>query len=423
MKRVHRWIVVGSGTVLAVLFAVLSRIEGLNEKVVLLLVVYAALFVAYVAALWAYRKTGRGLLVYVFIVAAVCRAVLIPAEPVMSTDVYRYLWEGRMIANGHNPFSLAPDSPELEPLRDRYYDRINHKHLKTIYPPVSQAIFSLAAWIKPVPQMQKLLFALFDLGVVLVLLALLRLRAQDPSAVIVYAWNPLVIFETAHSGHLEPVGIFFLVLGLFLLATGKKLWGFVALGLSFLAKYVAGVFVPYFLAKKKYAGWVAVMSAVVIAGYLPFAGARGGLLSSLKVYGAEWQFNGFIYKLLNTAVGDPMWTRRMLGLVLGLVVVYHSLKQRDLMRFAFVVIATALLVAPTLYPWYIIWVIPFLCFYRNRAWILFTGIVFLSYWVWEISAVGVKWELPWSLLAVEYIPFYGLLVFDAVRGRLAESAP
>nr|MCK5408130.1 hypothetical protein [Candidatus Krumholzibacteria bacterium] len=123
------------------------------------------------------------------------------------------------------------------------------------------------------------------------------------------------------------------------------------------------------------------------------------------------------------AVGDPMWTRRMLGLVLGLVVVYHSLKQRDLMRFAFVVIATALLVAPTLYPWYIIWVIPFLCFYRNRAWILFTGIVFLSYWVWEISAVGVKWELPWSLLAVEYIPFYGLLVFDAVRARLAESAP
>jgi len=330
-----------------------------------------------------------------------------------------------MIIHGFNPFSLPPDAPELESLRDDYYDRINHKHLETIYPPVSQAVFALAAWIKPNPQTQKTLFVLFDLGVVIVLMALLRLRSADPLASVVYAWNPLVIFETAHSGHMDTVGIFFLVLGLWFIARGQKLWGFVTLGASILAKYLAGVFVPYFATKKKYAVWVPVTVAAVVAGYLPFAGAGSGLFSSLQIYSAEWRFNGLIFDLLQRGLGDPRWARWTLTILLGAVVIYHSFKKRDPLRFAFVVIATALLFAPTLYPWYVAWIVPFLCFYPNRAWILFTGLVMASYWVWVVFSVEGNWELPWRIYAVEYLPFFGLLLYDAARGRLrhSESSP
>ena len=63
------------------------------------------------------------------------------------------------------------------------------------------------------------------------------------------------------------------------------------------------------------------------------------------------------------------------------------------------------------------WIVPFLCFYRNRAWILFTGLVCLSYWVWEVFPVEGAWELPRRVYVLEYAPFYALLAYDAVRGR------
>jgi alpha-1,6-mannosyltransferase len=421
-----RWVVVGAGAALAALFAALSRVDGLNENVGLFLSVMGAAFAAYVAALVALRRSAapptRRLLLYVLIVAAVCRAVLIPSQPAMSTDVYRYVWEGRIIAHGFNPFGHPPDAPQLRFLRDGDYDRVSHKHMVTIYPPLSQGLFALAAWAWADPRAQKLVFVLFDLGVILVIGALLRQRSQNPAAATVYAWNPLTIFEAGHSGHLDPVGIFFLVLGLWLIGRENKLRGFVAMGASFLAKYLSAVFIPFYLARRRYAAWVGVMVAVVVVGYLPFAGAGDGLFASLRVYGAQWRFNGLAYRALGGVIGDPQWTRRALMLAVSLVVIYNAIRQRDVLRFGFVAIGTGLLLAPTLYPWYVGWMIPFLCIFRNRAWILFTGLVLLSYWVWEIDRAGGAWELPWSLYALEYAPFYALLLFDAARGRRAKRA-
>ncbi len=426
MNRNSRWIVAGAGAALAMLFAALSRIEGLNDEIGLFLALYFAAFGIYLLTLFVLGRSsaavrGRRLFILVFAGAAVSRGVLIPAQPVMSTDIYRYLWEGRMITHGFNPFSHAPDAEELESLRDENYDDINHKHLETIYPPVSQAVFALAAGVRPDVQTQKLLFVLFDLGVILLIGAMLRLRSIDPAAVVVYAWNPLVIFETGHSGHVEPVGIFFLLLGLFLVARQKNIGGFAALGLSFLAKYLSAVFVPYFLARRKYAAWVGVMAVVVAAGYLPFVGAGAGLFSSLKLYSAEWNFNGLAYKVADSVLNDPVWTRRLLTLAVGGVVIYQAFRQKDPVRFGFVAVATGLLLAPTLYPWYVAWIVPFLCFYRNRAWILFTGLVMVSYRVWNIDAAGGEWALPWRIYAVEYVPFYALLLYDAFRGRRKEA--
>jgi hypothetical protein len=422
MNQPARWIVVGAGLALAAAFVVLSTLDDLRERVGLFLVVFAAAFVVYVAAVAALQSLGAGarsrrLLWFVFLVAAASRVVLIPSHPVMSTDVYRYVWEGRVITHGFNPFVHPPDAPDLQFLRDQYYDDINHKHLATIYPPLAQGVFALAAYARPDPYVQKLFFVLFDLGVIVMIGALLRLRSLDPTAAIVYAWNPLVIFETGHSGHVEPVGIFFLVLGIWLIARGRRLWGFAAMGASFLVKYLAAVFVPFFLTRKRFVPWLGVMAAVVVVGYLPFTSAGGGLFSSLRLYMTEWQFNGLWFKLLNLAVRDPQWTRYILTAAVVVVVAYNSLRQKDVVRFGFIAVGAGLLFAPTLYPWYVAWIVPFLCFYPNRAWIFFTGLVFLSYWVWEVFPAEGEWELPWHLYVLEYLPFYALLLYDAARAR------
>jgi hypothetical protein len=422
MSRPNRWTVYGAGVALTAVFAVLSRIHDLRENVGLFLAVLAVAFAAYGVSLTALgggsgTVRSRRFLLFVFGVAAISRAVLIPSLPEMSTDVFRYVWEGRVITHGFNPYSHSPDAPELEFLRDRYYDDINHKNLATIYPPVSQAVFALAAWVRPGPYALKLILALFDMGAVLMIFAILKLRSLDPAAIAVYAWNPLVIFESGHSGHVEPVGIFFLVLGLWLIARGRKLTGFAAMGMSLLAKYVSAVFLPFFLARKRYAPWVAVTALVAVAGFLPFLGAGEGLFSSLKLYLTQWRFNGLAYRLSYSVLGNEQVARGLLASATAAVVVYNALRQTDVVRYGYVVIGAGLLLAPVLYPWYAVWIVPFLCFYRNRAWILFTGLVCVSYWVWEIFPVTGRWELPWHLYALEYVPFYALLTYDALRGR------
>ncbi len=408
----------GAGAAIASLFLLIAAIDGLNTRVDLFLLLFAAVFVAYITALVVRKKspaTTRFTLIYIFLVASVSRAVLIPAEPVLSTDIYRYVWEGRLITNGFNPFALPPDSPELESLRDTNYPGVSHKHMPTIYPPLSQVVFALAAWIKPVPQTQKTFFVIFDLGVIAVIMLLLRSRRENPVDSIIYAWNPLVIFETGHSGHLDSIGIFFLMLALWLICRGNKTRGLAVLGLSILAKYLAAVFIPFFLRNKSHFIGVAVAALVVVAGYLPFAGAGAGLFDSLKVYGAEWHFNGLVFDLLLRILRDPRLTRGLLVLLLVVVVVHRALREKDVLRYGLVVIGAGLLLAPTLYPWYVSWIIPFLCFFPNRAWILFTGLVFVSYRVWGVFAVEGAWYLPWHNYLFEYLPFYGLLVYDFFR--------
>lgn len=425
MSRRTQWVLGGAGFLLVALFGVVSGLGSLRDKIPLFLALYAGAFALYVAAVFVVLRrngvTGRWLTL-VFAVAALCRIVLIPAFPDLSTDAYRYLWEGRMITKGFNPFSHPPDAPELEFLRDDNYERINHKHLETIYPPVSQAVFALAALVKNDVRTQKALFVLFDLGTILVLMGLLRSRGRDPAAAVIFAWNPLVIFETAHSGHVDAVGIFFLVMGIWTIERRKRLIGFASLGASFLAKYLAAVLAPFFLIKRKHAAWVGVSAVVAVAGYLPFLGAGPGLVSSLGVYGAQWHFNGLLYELFSSFWHDPAGVRLVLALVLVVIFLYHAARQSDVVCYAFVTVGAGLLLAPTLYPWYVSWIVPFLCFTRNRAWILFTGLVFVSYWVWRIFAVEGEWALPGRLYALEYVPFLGLLAYDTVKSRRRRSA-
>ena len=99
--------------------------------------------------------------------------------------------------------------------------------------------------------------------------------------------------------------------------------------------------------------------------------------------------------------------------------VYQGYRQRDVVRYAYLVTGCALLVSPTLYPWYLCWLIPFLCFYISRAWLFLTGAAALSYMVWPVFQETGAWRVGWGVLVIEYVPFFVLLILDAYRSRLA----
>jgi hypothetical protein len=418
MSAVNRWGITAAGLLIIVLLFCVSLLDDPRENLPLFFTLFAAAFVVYLAAVFLImrlRRSPRWLVAFIIVITIISRGVFLPITPRLSNDVYRYLWEGRMILAGFNPFSHAPDSPELKHLRNDDYTHINHKELETIYPPFAQGVFALGAALRADVRVQKLLFVLFDIGTLLVVLRLLRMRNKNTALCAVYGWSPLAALEFGHSGHLDPIAIFFMMLGILFIARAKNLCGFIMLGLSFLSKYATGLLLPYFLVRKKTAAWTGLFILVVILGYIPFAGASAGLFSSLKIYAGQWEFNSASFHVVKALGVDAVWGRRVLLVLLIVFILWQTGRRQDLLRFAYLVIGCSLLLTPTVYPWYVTWILPFLCFYPNKAWLLFTGLVVASYWAWARVLSTEQWVPGTMVMLIEYVPFYCLLIVEGLR--------
>ncbi|HEU4928527.1 MAG TPA: hypothetical protein VFU38_01755, partial [Candidatus Krumholzibacteria bacterium] len=172
-------VLVATGTVFVAAFAAIGLTNHLHLRIPLFLLLYGVAFAAYAIAVWFVLRKGtasRAGWVAIAIMAVAARAVVLPARPDLSTDVYRYAWEGVVVLHGENPFALAPADSSLVPLRDETFELINHRPLTTIYPPLAQGLFAVGAAIARGVVALKLVFTLFDLGIIAVLLFLLRTR-------------------------------------------------------------------------------------------------------------------------------------------------------------------------------------------------------------------------------------------------------
>ena len=142
---------------------------------------------------------GRRNLVIVLAGAFVFRLILIPSIPVHENDIYRYIWDGKILTNGINPYKYPPmvagikpahnesqaDFEKLKSIRDenpKFYRRISYKDVPTIYPPLTQAVFSVSTLAAPGSVwFMKFLFVLFDMGVIFLICGVLKLLKTEPS--------------------------------------------------------------------------------------------------------------------------------------------------------------------------------------------------------------------------------------------------
>jgi hypothetical protein len=273
--------------------------------------------------LLAWRRPVPGGIFTVVGAALVFRLILVCGPPVFSDDIYRYVWDGRVLAAGQNPFAFAPDDPALEPLRNDEWERINNPSLRTIYPPFAQTVFVVTAAVWPRIAGFKLVSALVDVGVVLLVFALARPpregdrvggeRAGGDRAVLAgvfYGLNPLACVETGMSGHLEPIALAPTLLAVVLLSRGADaagggarlreraaVWiGAVSLGLAWAAKLVPALLWPA-LGRRNWRVWV-VAPAVVAALYLPFASAGSHLFETVGTFARSWEGNAGLFALL-----------------------------------------------------------------------------------------------------------------------------
>ena len=388
-------------------------------------------------------------LALIILFAAASRGVLVPQRPYLSSDVYRYVWDGHVQVNGVNPYLYTPEADELIGLRDpRIYPNINRedKQWRSPYPPVAQIVFHLIARIGPLSVTAfKAAMSSFDLLTVLVLIVVLARSGIDPARAIVFAWHPLVIFEGAHSGHIEAVYIAFLVLALLAWSRRRPAFTGVALALATLVKFYPALLLPVFLAVKpddvdprtslsnrsrssvvarvinrgNLAMLVAFGATVVIA-YSPYLGAGGNLFAFVRGYAEEEGFvqSGARYFLLyavRNLVSIPTTTFLVFAAACLIAVAVRQLVKvkrdvSELTRGALVLIGTYLLLTSPRYAWYYVWLVPFLCFAPRLGWLFLTSASVLLYLVWYTPLVYP--EVPLWLGASIYVPTLAWLTWE-----------
>jgi len=406
--------------------------------------------------------SSKEILMVGIIFSVIFRLTLLAGTPSLSEDIYRYIWDGKVAASGINPYEYPPQAEQLRSLRDdRIYPKINHKEISTIYQPVHQLLFETVYRIYPSVTAFKAAFVVFDL-LTMFLLFLLMTRFAIPSVrLLLYAWNPLVLLEISGSGHADIVGICLMVLTFWLLLKGRWITSTVALAFSALTKFISGIFLPLIMAVKKDMKLNLFLLFLIVGGllYLPYAEAGTQIFEGLVTYTEKWRFNGLFFWLIlagieavlprslvvnlmirpqgMTADAATIATRgtdlaliisKFIALaIFAAIMLYFILRlNQDFkqkgdkwhIHIGVIFLGAFILLSPTVHPWYVCWILPFAVMTRNRAWILFSGLVALSYWILrDYAALGV-WRESYWVMTLEYLPFLSLLVYDRCAEKL-----
>jgi hypothetical protein len=357
-------------------------------------------------ALWLIFGLGIGLRVYV-----------LAFDPLLSSDIYRYVWDGRVQAAGINPYRYFPADQALAFLRDgTIFPHINRADTAvTIYPPVAQLFFLIVTRIGESVTVMRLALLGCEAVTVTMIMLLLRRMSRPVTRVIAYLWQPLPVWEIANSGHVDALMVALMLLGLWIALTGHALRGAVVITFSALVKpYVAPVLAAIWRPRDVKMPLVVIVAVTLC--YLPYLSVGWGVLGFLtKGYLTE---EGFV-------AGNGLWLLALWRLVFGEhqgdVVAYVVLAAGVLLftglsvarssdraiasRIAeinMLLLLTLLLLSPN-YPWYFLVIAPFAALCGSAP-----------TWVASIGALLLSEQLDWDFyiprMVTKSILFGGLLL-------------
>jgi hypothetical protein len=356
----------------------------------------------------------------IWIPAVLLRVLLLPTAP--SDDVNRYLWEGRLVAEGVSPYAQAGDAAALAEYRDVYWEGMNHKDKPTAYPPLTELTFAAVTLVAYHPTAFKLVFVFADLLVLAAVLSLLRRRGLSVAYSGFYAFNPVVLLSFAGEAHFDSLMLAALVWAVWAFEVGHKKWAMVLVSVATGIKWITLPLMPFFLGRlewRRSVGLSLLSSAVLLLPALFFWDSLPALVSGLLQFGGTRSFNGPVYDLLRLWLDLPrqLCSVIVIGLFSG-VVVWRWLQRGDASLDAHCrwVLGALIVLSPTVHFWYVAWMLPFVALRPSLPWLclsISSGVYFLvwSNDVWGLS-VGQRW-LFWT-------PFVVALIYEvwSTRGRV-----
>jgi hypothetical protein len=411
------------------------------------LTAYLLLFLAgALLSIFAARSLSASGLGFLLFCAAAFRLTMLLHPPDLSDDVYRYLWDGKVAATGRSPYAFAPDDPRVATVSRQLRARVSHGELRTVYPPVAQAVFRWAASAPADGALaMKAIFGAADVAIVALLFAGGGGGAA-PFAAALYAFHPLAVTESAGQGHVDSLGVALLLAALIYLGRNRSVLSGAAFAASALTKYVP---LAALLPLARRGGWKFAAASLVTGAAVWGLATRDGVrpVGALGDYAVRWEFNALLYPAVSGAIEswhlpekakaayirwkEPRrpqrpWMQRVfpyfytaflarvtLALLLALALLGIALRVRDTGTSAFASLGAFLLVSPTLHPWYLLWILPFAAARKEPAFLYLACAVPLSYGLlYPLAGMS-----PAAIRLVEYGPFALLLAITLWRSR------
>ena len=341
-------------------------VHGFGETVLVQIAVYLGAIL-----LLELCPTNNWTLRIVLLIGLAARLIAVIAPPFLSTDIYRYVWDGLVQGAGINPFRYIPADSHLAFLRDAHvYPNINRRdYAHTIYPPGAQMIFWVVTRISSTVTAMKFAMVGFEAATCYVLIRCLKLLHMRPERVLLYAWSPVCLWEIASSGHADAAALTFISLALLARLTNREKLAGGWLGAAALVKLYPVALLPAFLRGRRLRGaWV--MLAVIASGYVIYLRKGFPVFGFLPAFAQEEGMqNGtryfplaFIERNLHVTIPTSAYLA-ICAAVFGVLAWWAY--RRDATPNACVASGLVLATALTLsfsphYPWYFLWLLPFL---------------------------------------------------------------
>lgn len=394
-----------------------------------LLPVYIIVFIAYLALL---KNISSFRIRQIFFLGILFRLIFLISLPELSDDYYRFIWDGRLMAEGFNPYQYLPTFFTGENTvsfldADLYY-RLNSPNYFTVYPPVPQFIFLTAAALAPDSiygsvLVMKFIALLAELGLFYVLFRLLRRLRLPLHYTAIYVFNPLVIIEVVGNLHHEGLMLFFLMLSIYLFIKKKYFSSALIWAISVATKLLPLMFLPLLLKRlprKKFILFSTIFAVALLILFIPLIdGITQGTGESISLYFQKFEFNASIYYLVRE-IG--FWVKgyniiQVAGPYLGLtvfllVMAYSLLADKEVLWFKAMtwIFVIFLFFATTVHPWYIISLICFSVFTGYLFPVVWSFFIFLTYAGYTPTTyIEQTWVIVLEYTSVIIVMFYEII--------------
>lgn len=350
--------------------------------------------------------------------AALWQFSFLRIPPGSDDDIHRYVWDGRIQRLGYDPYTAIPNDPALSALHTPDTRTLNNSYLPSPYPPGAELFFRAVTAIHESVFAMKVAFVVCDWLLVLVLLDILRRTGQGVHWVLAYAWHPLLAIEVAGSGHIDILGVLLLAVSFAALGRHWRTIAALAFGLAVSIKFLPVVLLPLYWKRVRIRDGA--LAAVVFGLlYVPFLSHGRIPIGSLGTYIQSFRFNGPLFAAIERVLTPQLaagfavlaglitagWLRKTNGEVIVSTPTgtpaptVQQAKRAGAFAWP---MAASLLCAPVVYPWYLLWILPFIRFASTVPIVIWTVSILPTYYIWHLRTLGRPWILPSWILLLEY---------------------
>lgn len=440
--------------------------SGINDHPVgLFIALYSGAALVTFPLIWLIPRIQdtRQLLFIAIGIGLAARLLFATSTPIYEDDFYRYLWDGAVTAQGIDPFKYPPSDFQSEEdaltallgpqsaSKDQDWQvlktlaadsepvitRINYPYIKTEYPLVAQGAFALSYVIQPWSLVVwRLICLACELLALHFLLKALVVVGKSPLWSVLYWWNPIAIVELANRVHMEALLVPALAATIFFVLSHRPIFASAALSIAVGIKFWPALLFPVLMRSqlhnpKKLVGLVAtavILCAAFLAPQIP-----NGLdpNSGLITYSQSWQTNSFAFsqleRLFNTlgAADADLIVRLLVFLSVSgcalVVAIPRPNHPQDIMSRMLLATAALFFLSPTQYPWYFLWLLPFLVFlpvWPLLAMSVTLPLYFLRYYYADIQQTDFFENV---IVPLEFAPIFVLLLYWLWRQRAGQT--